>query len=256
MFFTFTFALTDTTSTSFYETGFNDSTICSSNIDKTTLNMPKDKNEVEVMNKKRSLDGFKSEIHKCPIETFSGENIELIQSDQLKKYLERIFNFKNLTQEEAQRPIFGEGSRDETKLELPDALKSIPFNSFSKAKVKDSFVFKPGKTHLAMLNEYCNKNLKKSIEWVDTPGEGDSFVVEAVIEGVKYGIGEERSKKAAKQLAAKHTLEILIPDKLAEISNFTFSGKEFEVIKLFQFYISYGMNYLFIPSFVLFIDIY
>ena len=164
-----------------------------------------------------------------PIKTFENENIELIKPDQLSKYLNRIFNFKYLTEEESQRPIFGEGNREEPRIDLPEILKALPYNAINKRQAKEHFAHKPGNTHLSILNEYCKNNLKKPIEWIDCVGDGDQFVVEAVIEEVKYGRGEAKSKKAAKQLAAKKTLEILVPEEMAEICKFSFSGKEFAV---------------------------
>lgn len=173
------------------------------------------------------------------ISTFSIDNVEMVNPCQFEKYLSGIFNFKHLTEEESHQPIFGEGSKGESTFELPDALQTIPFVSSSKGKGQDDFTFTPGKTHLSLLNEYCNKRLKKPVQWIDGVGDGDEFVIEALIDGIRYGTGEAKSKKAAKQLAAKHTLEVLIPEKFAEISSFSFSGAELAVsVSLAVFYFS------------------
>ena len=188
-----------------------------------------DSNAQTDIDNRKGLHGYKLVGLQSPIRTFENENIQLIKPEQLSKYLNSIFNFKYLTEEEAQRPIFGEGSREEPKIELPDVLKALPYNAVNKRQTKEHFAHNPGNTHLSMLNEYCKKNLKNPIEWVDYVGDGNQFIVEAVIDGVKYGKGEAKSKKAAKQLAAKKTLEILVPEEMAEICKYSFSGKEFAV---------------------------
>lgn len=166
----------------------------------------------------------------CHTQMITDKHLEVVFPDQLESYLSKIFPFKTLTEEESKRPIFGEGSYKEPEVELPKELQNIPFISLKKSKDGESFVITPGKSHLSMLNEYCNKILKKSVQWIDGIAAGDNFVVESVIEGIKYGTGEGRSKKAAKQLAAKHTLEILIPQQITEISNFVFSQEQLAVI--------------------------
>ena len=164
-----------------------------------------------------------------PIRTFENQNIQFIEPDQFSKYLCSVYSFKTLTEEEAQQPIYGEKTTYEPRIELPDVLKTLPFSTLRKGQDKDQFTHKPGDTHLSMLNDYCKRHLKKPIEWVDFASDGDQFIVDAVIEGIKYGRGEAKSKKAAKQLAAKHTLEVLVPEQMALISKFLFSGKELEV---------------------------
>jgi len=177
----------------------------------------------------RSLHKYDSTCLGNSVKSFKVENVGVISPGQLSAYLSRIFDFETLADEDAYKPIFGEGSREEPKIELPDVLKALPFSAFNKGKEKEKFAHSPGSTHLSVLNEYCKKNFKKPVEWIDSICNDNQFAVEAVIDGIKYGRGEAQSKKGAKQLAAKNTLKILMPEPMAMINNFSLGTKELAV---------------------------
>ena len=155
------------------------------------------------------------------------DNIEVIELEDMQMYLGRVFDFKKITADEARVTVFGEGRQIEAKPELPSVLKAVPFATVNRTKNK--FSVRPGKTPLAILTEYCSKELKKPLDMVDVKGEGAQYVVEAVIGGVKYGQGEGRSKRVARQVAAEKTMEILLPKQFEEMKNFEFTEKEFSV---------------------------
>ena len=202
----------------------------SSSENQITKRMPAVNNSREAgANSERALRWYNSTCLGNSVKSFKVENIEMISPDQLSAYLSSIYNFEKLADEDAYKPIFWEGTREEPKIELPDVLKALPFNALNKGKEKDKFAHSPGSTHLSMLNEYCKKNIKKSVEWIDSICNDNQFAVEAVIDGIKYGRGEAKSKKGAKQLAAKNTLEILMPEPMAIISNFSIGVKELAV---------------------------
>eukprot|EP00795_Rhopilema_esculentum_P015874 gene15874-7205_t len=155
------------------------------------------------------------------------DNIEVIDLEDMQMYLGRVFDFKKITEDEARMTVFGEGYQIEAKPELPSVLKAVPFATVYRTKNK--FAVTPGKTPLAILTEFCSKELKKPLDMVDVKGKGDQYVVEVVIDGLKYGQGEGRSKKVARQVAAEKTMEILLPKQFEEMKNFEFTEKEFSV---------------------------
>ena len=167
---------------------------------------------------------------KAPIHTITRENLEMVASEELEKYLSCLFEFEMLTEEVAQRPILGEGNKEVMKKELPVQLKAIPgvAKNFKQDKRKE-FTLTAGRTSLSLLNEYCQNVLKKPVSLADAEANGDNYVIYVEIDGMKYGRGEGRTKKVAKQNAASNTMAILMPREFKEFTNFSFSGKEMEV---------------------------
>ena len=170
---------------------------------------------------------------KDPIETITRENLEMVASQELEKYLGSLFEFEMLTEEVAQRPILGEGNKEAVKKELPEQLKAIPFVEKNiKQDKRKEFTLTAGRTSLSLLNEYCQNVLKKPASLVDSGANGDNYVIDVEIGGMKYGRGEGRTKKVAKQNAASNTMVILMPKEFKEFTGFSFSGKEIEVSNL------------------------
>lgn len=186
----------------------------------------------------KSSTHYHQEIHqKCPIEKFVSHGLDEVESSQLHKYLSRLFEFKILSKDEAIVPIFHDGSEPKKGMQqptLPDNLKTIPcLHKKSTTQESKNDIISAGKTHLAILNEYCQRTLKTKLAFVDAIPVGDLFVVEAEIDGIKYGKGQGHAKKMAKHDAAKKTMQILVPEKYGEINDFVFSGKELEVYRAY-----------------------
>ena len=178
----------------------------------------------------QNLKQSRNDYEKAPVQTITRENLEMVASEELEKYLGSLFEFEMLTEEVAQRPILGEGNKEAVKKELPEQLKAIPCVAKNiKQDKRKGFTLTAGRTSLSLLNEYCQNVLKKPASMVDSEANGDNYVIDVEIDGVKYGRGEGRTKRIAKQNAASNTMVILMPKEFKEFADFSFSGKELEV---------------------------
>eukprot|EP00112_Aurelia_sp_Birch-Aquarium-sp1_P014547 Seg3150.1 transcript_id=Seg3150.1/GoldUCD/mRNA.D3Y31 product="Microprocessor complex subunit DGCR8" pseudo=true protein_id=Seg3150.1/GoldUCD/D3Y31 len=174
-----------------------------------------------------NLEQSRNDYEKAPFQTITRENLEMVASKELEKYLSSLFEFEMLADEVAQRPVLGEGNKEVEKKELPEQLKAIPCIAKNcKQDKRKEFTLTAGRTSLSLLNEYCQNVLKKPVSLVDSEANGDQYVIDVEIDGVKYGRGEGRTKKIAKQHAASNTMVILMPKEFKEFSDFALSGKE------------------------------
>jgi len=142
-----------------------------------------------------------------------------LSSTEVKEYCEKLFEFveikirkfrtwadrrkhNSLIREQRQRPS------------LPNDTKLITCSSSGAANSKKEFIMNPaGKSCVCILHEFVQHKEKvqpryiyKELENAMTP-----YSATTEINGVPYGIGFGKSKKDAKEEAAKKTIEILIP---------------------------------------------
>lgn len=142
-----------------------------------------------------------------------------LSADDVKEYCEKLFEFveikirkfktwadrrkhNSIIREQRQRPS------------LPNDTKLITCSSSGHAMSKKEFVMNPaGKSFVCILHEFVQHKEKvqpryiyKELENALTP-----YSATAEINSVPYGVGYGKSKKDAKEEAAKKTIEILIP---------------------------------------------
>lgn len=142
-----------------------------------------------------------------------------LSSDDVKEYCEKLFDFveikirkfktwadrrkhNSIIREQRQRPS------------LPNDTRLITCSSSGNATSKKEFVMNPaGKSFVCILHEFVQHKEKvqpryiyKELENAVTP-----YSATAEINGVPYGVGYGKSKKDAKEEAARKTIEILIP---------------------------------------------
>nr|AGW15599.1 pasha/DGCR8 [Nematostella vectensis] len=166
---------------------------------------------------------------------FSKSGIELIDGDTLHSYLSNIFEFQNVTHEQEQNLCCSSSQMNISETEVPAILESLPY-SFKGVDVNNKqpkeWVINPGgKTPVAILHEYAQRELKVKPEYSHTEGNNAAtpFVAEVRISGMVYGKGEGASKRLAKQHAAETALEVLIPEVFNKISNHEITSEEHQI---------------------------
>lgn len=163
---------------------------------------------------------------------------EVIDSKELGIYLSNLWEFQSLTHDQEKNAVvFEQPVLD--GLELPASLECQPFalksGDIAKQLLGKDLLLNAGKkTPVAILHEYCQRALKtkpvyqsSECENADTP-----FASEVQIDGIIYGTGKGSSKKLAKQIAAKSTLEVLLPEMFKKVLDYQISEAELEVSSL------------------------
>lgn len=173
------------------------------------------------MEKEAAREGEEPQGNGVSLETVQDHKREKwLNSDEVREYCEKLFEFveikirkfktwadrrkhMSIVREQRQRPS------------LPNDTKLITCSSSGNAMSKKEFVMNPaGKSFVCILHEFVQHKEKvqpryiyKELENAVTP-----YSATAEINGVPYGIGYGKSKKDAKEEAAKKTIGILIPD--------------------------------------------
>ncbi|XP_072096950.1 microprocessor complex subunit DGCR8 isoform X2 [Mobula birostris] len=163
---------------------------------------------------------------KAKVEVCKEESIAI---DEFKKYLEKRFDFEQVTVKKfrtwAERRQFNrEMKRKQAEVERPilPANQKLITLSVQDAPTKKEFVINPnGKSEVCILHEYMQRVLKVRpvYNFFECENPSDPFGASVVIDGVTYGTGTASSKKLAKNKAARATLEILIPDFIKQTSD-------------------------------------
>lgn len=142
-----------------------------------------------------------------------------LSADDVKEYCESLFEFveikirrfktwadrrkhNSLIREERQRPS------------LPNDTKLITCSSSGNALSKKEFVMNPaGKSFVCILHEFVQHKEKVQPRYIykELENAGTPYSATAEINNVPYGVGYGKSKKDAKEEAARKTIEILIP---------------------------------------------
>lgn len=167
----------------------------------------------------------------------SSKGIDLVDAKELGSYLSNLWEFEFLTAEQEQNALIVQPQMHDTELELPASLECLPY-SVKGVEIgkqgKDVLMNPGGKTPVAILHEYCQRTLKTKPVYLafDCDNPNSPFVSEVQIEGIKYGSGTGTSKKLARQVAAKATLEVLMPGMFKKIRNYEISQDELEVCTL------------------------
>ncbi|XP_038664455.1 microprocessor complex subunit DGCR8 isoform X2 [Scyliorhinus canicula] len=163
---------------------------------------------------------------KAKVEVCKEESIAI---DDFKKYLEKRFDFEQVTVKKfrtwAERRQFNrEMKRKQAEAERPilPANQKLITLSVQDAPTKKEFVINPnGKSEVCILHEYMQRVLKVRpvYNFFECENPSDPFGASVVIDGVTYGTGTASSKKLAKNKAARATLEILIPDFIKQTAD-------------------------------------
>ncbi|XP_077996341.1 microprocessor complex subunit DGCR8-like [Glandiceps talaboti] len=164
---------------------------------------------------------MKSKIEVCKDESVSVE--------EFGEYLEKLFEFENISikkfkswaarrqhnreqkrKQAAERPTFP-GSQNVVTLKLPE-------NGPTHKGKKEITLNLHGKTNVCLLHEYAQRVLRAHPKYIFDENENANAPFQAVIKinEVKYGSGFASNKKLAKEEAAKATLEILVPELVAQ----------------------------------------
>ena len=165
----------------------------------------------------------------------SYQALELIDYEELERYLSVLWEFEELTREQEQNIVVPSNENDQ---QLPPILDSLPFSikgvDLSKTQSKDCYLKPEGKTPASLLHEYSHKVLKLRPEYLCYEGENSSspFVAEVLIDGITYGKEQASSKKQAKHMAAEATLEILHPGLVNKIRDHQISRDTLQVFVL------------------------
>lgn len=142
-----------------------------------------------------------------------------LNSNDVREYCEKLFDFveikirkfktwadrrkhNSLIREQRQRPS------------LPNDTKLITCSSSGTANSKKEFVMNPaGKSYVCILHEFVQHRDKVQPRYTykELVNATKPYSATAEINGVPYGVGLGKSKKEAKELAARNTIEILIP---------------------------------------------
>ncbi|KAM4709524.1 microprocessor complex subunit DGCR8 [Discoglossus pictus] len=156
---------------------------------------------------------------KAKVEVCKDESIDL---EDFRSYLEKRFDFETVTVKKfrtwAERRQFNrEAKRKLAESERPilPANQKLITLSVQDAPTKKEFVINPnGKSEVCILHEYMQRVLKVRpvYNFFECENPSEPFGASVIIDGVTYGTGTARSKKLAKNKAARSTLEILIPD--------------------------------------------
>jgi hypothetical protein len=167
--------------------------------------------------------------------TVSKLGIELVDSGELSVYLEKLFDFEELTQEQEQNVAITsvDQSSEQGEHTLPPLLECLPYCVKGiNARQNKEWVLNPGgKTPIAILHEYSQAVLKEKPLYVcsecDSPAT--PFMAEVQINGITHGTGVASNKKQAKQVAAEATLQVFLPDVFKKIRDYEISPEELEV---------------------------
>ncbi|XP_033902252.3 microprocessor complex subunit DGCR8-like [Acipenser ruthenus] len=162
---------------------------------------------------------------KAKVEVCKDESIDV---EEFRKYLERRFDFEQVTVKKfrtwAERRQFNrEIKRKQAEAERPilPANQKLITLSVQDAPTKKEFVINPnGKSEVCILHEYMQRVLKVRpvYNFFECENPSEPFGASVIIDGVTYGTGTASSKKLAKNKAARATLEILIPDFIKQTS--------------------------------------
>ncbi|MBN3298901.1 DGCR8 protein, partial [Amia calva] len=162
---------------------------------------------------------------KAKVEVCKDESIEI---EEFRNYLERCFDFEQVTVKKfrtwAERRQFNrEMKRKQAEAERPilPANQKLITLSVQDAPTKKEFVINPnGKSEVCILHEYMQRVLKVRpvYNFFECENPSEPFGASVIIDGVTYGTGTASSKKLAKNKAARATLEILIPDFVKQTS--------------------------------------
>lgn len=142
-----------------------------------------------------------------------------LEAKEVEKYCRNLFEFTDITfpkfETWADRRKHNSIIREQRQRpSLPNDTRLITCSSSGNANSKKEFVMNPaGKSHVCILHEFVQHKEKvqpryiyKELENAVTP-----YSATAEINGVPYGVGYGKSKKDAKEEAARKTIEILIP---------------------------------------------
>lgn len=142
-----------------------------------------------------------------------------LEAKEVEKYCRNLFEFVDITfpkfETWADRRKHNSIIREQRQRpSLPNDTRLITCSSSGNASSKKEFVMNPaGKSHVCILHEFVQHKEKvqpryiyKELENAVTP-----YSATAEINGVPYGVGYGKSKKDAKEEAARKTIEILIP---------------------------------------------
>lgn len=168
-----------------------------------------------------------------------------LDADDVREYCEKLFEFVEIKIRKfktwADRRKHNSIIREQRERpSLPNDTKLITCSSSGHAMSKKEFVMNPaGKSFVCILHEFVQHKEKvqpryiyKELENAMTP-----YSATAEINSVPYGIGYGKSKKDAKEEAARKTIEILIPgikDLTETNSNKTGQGDSSQDLKFFD----------------------
>ena len=146
---------------------------------------------------------------------------DTIPSDDVHDYLNTIFKFRNLENNEWKLPLFSDSTFEKPQI----------FLSHQKKPELET----KGKTYLQLLYEFVQKNFDRGTKIffrkiLEIKGLTD-FCAEVEIDGTKYGIAVGDTFKSAKHNASEVTLRILRP------SLFTNSESDKSVFQVKIYYI-------------------
>lgn len=166
--------------------------------------------------------------------THHTSGIELIEAEDLSSYLNKLFEFEELTIQQEKNVVKpSEQVVEEGEGMLSSALECLPYCVKGKnAKENKSWVLNPGgKTPVAILHEYCQAVLKEKPVYVNSECSNNTtpFMAEVQINGITHGTGAASSKKQAKQIAAEVALEVLMPGVFNKIRDHVISRDKLEV---------------------------
>ncbi|XP_077869708.1 microprocessor complex subunit DGCR8-like [Saccoglossus kowalevskii] len=166
-------------------------------------------------------DEMKSKIEVCKDES--------VTMEEFGEYVGKLFEFENISIKKfnswSARRKHNREQRRKRATERPQfpgisnvvSLK-LPENGPTHKGKKEITLNLHNKTNVCLLHEYSQRVLKAHPKYIFNENENASAPFQAVIEinNVKYGSGFASNKKLAKEEAAKSTLEILVPELIAQ----------------------------------------
>ncbi|CAH1985166.1 unnamed protein product [Acanthoscelides obtectus] len=179
--------------------------------------------------------GNEQAIPNARIETVQ-DNLQMqnLSPEDVRQYCESLFKFQALKvlrfKSWSERRKYSKKRKQEKQLHrptLPDGTKLITFpirstDGSEPTSSKKEFIMNPnGKSYVCILHEYVQHALKKqpTYQFTELENAATPYAATVIIQDMKYGTGYGTSKKQAKSEAARVTLEILIPEMKAKITN-------------------------------------
>nr|CAI5843497.1 unnamed protein product [Callosobruchus analis] len=179
--------------------------------------------------------GNEQAIPNARIETVQ-DNLQMqnLTPEDVREYCKTLFKFQALKvlrfKSWSERRKYSKKRKQEKQLHrptLPDGTKLITFpirstDGSEPTNNKKEFIMNPnGKSYVCILHEYVQHALKKqpTYQFTELENAATPYAATVIIQDMKYGTGYGTSKKQAKSEAARVTLEILIPEMKAKITN-------------------------------------
>ncbi|XP_072164324.1 microprocessor complex subunit DGCR8-like [Diadema setosum] len=161
----------------------------------------------------KTLPQKNSKIHICEDDSVDGK--------ELHEYLERLFRFEKIAIKRfktwAARRKHTRALKTKDRPHFPGGPKvircQIPGN-----KGREFVINAQDKTPVCILHEYSQRIMRTQPHYIfgESNNANAPFAAVVEIQGTKYGRGEASSKRLAKAEAAKATLDILVPELIAD----------------------------------------